>query len=172
MNKNLHLILLFLFLLFLQVLILNNINLFGYINPYLYIIFVFVFPYNKNKIPVLTFSFLLGLCVDFFANSGGINAIALLSIAYLREPFFKRIFQKSESEYKLFSFNNEPWGDVFVYVSILTVIHHFILFTLLNFSFHHFLKNVILNTIFSTLFTLFLYFSSRSILKKSDKDEA
>ncbi len=155
-----------------QVLILNNINLFGYINPYLYIVFVFVFPIDKNKFPVLTFAFLLGLAVDLFTNSGGINAFATLSIAYFRTPLFKRIFQKSESEYKLFKFDNEPFGNVFAYVSILTVIHHFILFTLLNFSFNHFFKNVILNTIFSTLFTLLLYFSSRFILKKSNKDEA
>ncbi|PIE99233.1 MAG: rod shape-determining protein MreD [Polaribacter sp.] len=172
MNKNLRLISLFLFLLLLQVLILNNINLFGYINPYLYIAFIFAFPVNKNKVPILTFSFLLGLFVDIFSNSGGINAIALLSIAYLREGLFKRIFQKTESEYKLFNLDNEPFGDVFIYISILTFTHHFILFSLANFSVNHFFKNVILNTLVSGVFTLLLYFLGSFIFRKSEQNEA
>ncbi len=171
MSRSLYLVFLFFFLLLLQVLILNNINLFGYINPYLYIAFVFAFPIHKSKTKLLTFSFLLGISVDFFMNSGGINTIATLSIAYIRLSFFKRFFQISENEYDLFDIKNELFGDVFGYVTILTLIHHFILFSLLNFSFHHFFKNVIINTIFSTIFTLILYFLGSFIFKQKNKNE-
>ena len=67
MNKTLSLILLFLFFVLLQVLVLNNVLLFGYINPYLYIAYLFIFPLNEKRIPVLSIGFLLGLCIDFFS---------------------------------------------------------------------------------------------------------
>ena len=54
MNKVLYHIFLFLVLLFLQVLILNNILLFGHINPYLYISFIFLYPFKENKFQILT----------------------------------------------------------------------------------------------------------------------
>ena len=49
MNKTLYLIVLFFFLIGLQVFVLNNILLFGFINPYLYIAFVFFFPLKENR---------------------------------------------------------------------------------------------------------------------------
>ncbi len=171
MNRNLYLSLLFFFLLFLQVLILNNINLFGYVNPYLYIAFVFVYPIEKNRNNLLTFSFLLGLLVDFFMNSGGVNAMATLSIAYIRLPLFKRIFQISENEYPLFNLRTELFGNVFLFVLILTFIHHLILFSLLNFSFNHYFMNVIVNTAFSSLFTIVLYFLGSFIFTSKNRNE-
>ena len=68
MNKSLHLSLFFLFLLGLQVLILNNINFLGYINPFLYIAFIFLYPLKENKFPLLFFSFMLGISIDFWGN--------------------------------------------------------------------------------------------------------
>lgn len=165
MNKSLYFGLLFVFLLFLQVFILNNVLLFGYVNPYIYIAFIFVYPFKTNRLSILTYAFLLGLFVDFFSNSGGINAFATLTIAYVRLYFFKTIFQKLESEYDLFNLKLEPFGKVFNYVSILTVLHHFILFSLLNFSFQNFSK-VLINTLFSSIFTLVLYFLGSFIFSK------
>lgn len=165
MNKSLYFGFLFVFLLFLQVFILNNVLLFGYVNPYIYIAFIFVYPFKTNRLSILTYAFLLGLFVDFFSNSGGINAFATLTIAYVRLYFFKTIFQKLESEYDLFNLKLEPFGKVFNYVSILTVLHHFILFSLLNFSFQNFSK-VLINTLFSSIFTLVLYFLGSFIFSK------
>lgn len=166
MNKSLYFGLLFVFLLFLQVFILNNVLLFGYVNPYIYIAFIFVYPFKTNRLSILTYAFLLGLFVDFFSNSGGINAFATLTIAYVRLYFFKTIFQKLESEYDLFNLKLEPFGKVFNYVSILTVLHHFILFSLLNFSFQNFSK-VLINTLFSSIFTLVLYFLGSFIFRRN-----
>lgn len=157
MNKDLYLILLFLVLFFLQVLILNNILLFGYINPYLYIAFIFLYPFKENKFKILTLSFLLGLFVDFFSNSGGIHASACLSIAFIRSYLFKMIFQKSTADYDFFDLNQEPFGKIFNYTVILTIIHHLLLFGLTNFSFYN-ISSVLANTLFSSIFTLTLYF--------------
>lgn len=152
-------------ILFLQVLVLNNIRFLGYINPYLYIVFVFIFPLNKNRFLFLTLAFLYGLSIDFFSDTGGIHAFALLFISYLRLLFIKIFFKKHDLDYLLFSLHKEPFGQVFNYVVILTLIHHFILISLANFSFNN-LGNVFLNTIYSSAFTLVLYFLGSYIFRK------
>ncbi|MGG8497271.1 rod shape-determining protein MreD [Tenacibaculum sp. TC6] len=165
MNKTLYLIFLFFFFVLLQVLILNNILLFGYLNPYLYIAYIFIFPLKQKRVPFLTISFLLGLCIDFFSNSGGIHAFATLFIAYIRLFLVRTIFKKTESDYLLFSLRMETFDKVFNYVTILTVIHHFILYSFINFSFHNF-SNIIINTLLSSVFTLVLYFLGSFIFRK------
>lgn len=165
MNKTLYLIFLFLFFVLLQVLILNNILLFGYLNPYLYIVYIFIFPLKQKRTSFLTISFLLGLCIDFFSNSGGIHAFASLFIAYIRLFLVRTIFKKTESDYLLFSLRMETFDKVFNYVTILTVIHHFILYSFINFSFHNF-SNIIINTLLSSVFTLVLYFLGSFIFRK------
>jgi len=165
MNKTVYLILLFVFLLFLQVFVLNNINFLGYINPYLYITFVFFFPLKENKFQLLLFSFLLGLFVDFFSDSGGIHALSTITIAYARLFFVRVFFKKLPSDYIFFNLKTEAFGKVFNYIVTLTVIHHFILFSFTNFSFQNF-TGVLTNTLFSSIFTLVLFFLGNYIFTK------
>ncbi len=155
-------------LLFFQVLVLNNVNFLGYINPYLYILFVFVFPVGKNRFPLLFLAFIYGLLIDVFSDSGGIHAFSLLFIAYIRIFLIKAIFQKSDTDLTIFKLKSEPFGKVFNYVVILTVVHHFILFSLANFSFQNF-SDVLLNTLFSSVFTLILYFFGTFIFSRKSQ---
>lgn len=164
MGKNFYILFMFFFLLLLQVIVLNKIMLFGYVNPYLYVSFIFLFPFNKNRILFLTSAFLLGLGIDFFTNSGGANAFAMVFIAYIRTYFFKMIFKRTESNDILFNLNEESFGKVFNYVSILTFIHHIILFSLINFSFNNYF-NVLVNSLLSGIFTISLYFMGRTIFR-------
>ena len=64
-----------------QVLIFNHINFTGTINPYPYILFVLLYPVNNNRTLFIFLSFLLGLTVDMFSDSGGIHAAACASPA-------------------------------------------------------------------------------------------
>ena len=164
MNKVITIIWL-IFIFFLQVLVLNNINFSGYINPYLYIAFIFLFPLNKNRFPFLTLAFLYGLGIDFFSDTGGVHAFALLFVGYLRILFIRLFFKKAEVDYLLFSLQREPFGQVFNYVVTLTLIHHLILLSLDNFSFQN-LGGVFLNAIYSSIFTLILYFLGSYIFRK------
>ncbi len=153
------------FLLFLQVFVLNNFNFSGYINPYLYITFVFIFPLNKNRFAFLFLTFLYGLTIDFFSDTGGIHTFSLLCIAYVRLFFIKLFFKKGELDYLLFKLSAEPFGQVFNYVVTLTLIHHFILISLDNFSLSN-LGGVLLNTLYSSILTLLLYFLGSYIFRK------
>lgn len=167
MNKTIYLGLLFVFLVFIQAFVLNNILFLGYVNPYLYIIFIFLYPLKKNRVTFLFIAFMLGLSIDTFSDSGGIHAFSTLTIAYFRLFFVKVFFRKFENDYPFFKLNLEPFGKKFNYVVTLTVIHHFILFSFANFSFQN-ISHVLLNTLYSSLFTLILYFLGIYIFSKKE----
>ncbi|AIN74967.1 rod shape-determining protein MreD [Flavobacterium psychrophilum] len=144
----------FISLLAAQIVIFNNIDLFGYINPYPYILFILLYPVNSNRAGLLITSFLLGLTVDMFANSGGIHAASCLILAYVRPTFFKFSFGLSY-EYQTIKINDRlsPERFTFILVSILT--HHLILFVLEYFKFT-FILDALLRTIVTTVFTLII----------------
>jgi rod shape-determining protein MreD len=167
MNKPFNMVTLFIFLLLLQIFVLNNILFLDSINPYLYIIFVFLYPLKTNRIPFLFYSFLLGLFIDFFSDSGGIHAFSILVIAYIRLIFVRAYFRKTESDYAFFKLKSEPFGKIFNFTVTLTVIHHLIYFSFANFSFEN-LSSVFANTLYSSIFTLTLYFLGTYIFTKSE----
>ena len=82
----------FIFLLFLQAFLLNNINLFGFINPNLYLLFIVVFPLNSNSTLLIVLGFLLGLLLDLLTQGSGGHTIASLTIAFLRPYIVKFSF--------------------------------------------------------------------------------
>ncbi len=164
-RRGFYLLFVFIGLILLQVLVLNNVLLFDRINPYLYIAFIFIYPFKKNRFPIISLGFLLGLFVDLFSDSGGAHAFATTTIAFLRPYFFRTVFQKTELDYEFFSLKQESFGKVFNFIVILTFIHHFLLFSLLNFSFHNFFY-VISNTILSGIFTLIVYFLGSFIVSR------
>ena len=145
----------FIGLVLLQVLVLNHVNLFGYLNPLIYIVWVFLFPIRKNQSLLLIGSFLLGLSIDFFSDSGGINAAATLFIAYIRLPILKAVLRKSDFDFLLFKLRTISIDKIFLYIATLTTIHHFIVFTLEYFSFNDFIS-IISNTFFTSIFTILL----------------
>ena len=165
MSRALYVTFLFFSLWFLQVFVFNKILFLGYINPYVYIAFVIFYPLKKERFLFLFLSFLLGLVIDFFSDSGGINAFSLLFVAYIRLFLVRVIFKKMEQDYLLFNLQQEPFGKVFNYVITLIVIHHFILFSLANFSFQNF-SSVFTNTLYSSIFTSVLFFIGSYIIRK------
>ena len=158
--------LLLLLLPFLQVSIFNNIDFMGYINPYLYVIFVFVFPLKKDKTSLLISSFLLGLFVDFLTNDGGIHAFSLVFVAYIRLFVLQLITQKSDSDIENLNIRNISYLNLLVWISILTFIHHFILFSLEQFSFKQF-NSLLLKTFLTSIFSIVLIiFGLQLFMKK------
>ncbi|UKM64878.1 rod shape-determining protein MreD [Flavobacteriaceae bacterium GSB9] len=144
----------FITLILVQVLILNHINFLGYINPYIYILFIALFPIKHNRIIVMLLGFLLGLIIDLFLDTGGIHAGASVVIAYLRPTILKSSFG-TVYEHQSVKFNSIDFGSKLTYFTFLTVIHHFVLFSLEIFSFSKILL-VLQKTLFSSIFTILL----------------
>lgn len=144
----------FILLLTAQILIFNNMNFLGYINPYPYILFIILYPVNGNKYGLLISSFLLGIILDMFCNSGGVHAAACLALAYYRPYIFKFAFGLSY-EYQTVKLNDILTPERFSFILISAIIHHFALFLLEVFRLN-FLSEILLKTILSTVFTIII----------------
>ena len=155
----------FIGLLFLQIFVLNHVNIFGHINPMVYIAWVFLYPVRKTRGLFLILSFLLGISIDFFSDSGGVNAFAITFIAYFRLPILMAVLRKSDLDYAQFNLKSLSINKIILFISILTVIHHFIIFSLEYFSFSEFL-NIISSTILTSFFTVLISFLGITLFTK------
>ncbi|WP_178983606.1 rod shape-determining protein MreD [Winogradskyella helgolandensis] len=144
----------FVLLLLLQVVICNHIDFLGYVNPYIYIIFIFLFPIREDRLALLLVSFLLGMLVDMFSDSGGVHAAAAVSLAYARPILLKSSFGMLYEHHSI-KFSTTDIGSLITYISLGTVIHHFILFSLEIFNISNILL-VLKKTLFSSIFTILL----------------
>jgi len=157
----------FILLVLIQVLLLNNINFLGYINPYLYVLFVLLLPLNLSQYKVLFFSFLIGLSVDFFEDSGGVNAAATLVIAYLRPAILKFSFGVSY-EHQNIKYYQTPVSQRLSYISLLVFVHHFVLFSLEIFNYSHIIL-ILKKTLYSSIFTILLVLLITAFFQKKRK---
>ncbi|WP_438963318.1 rod shape-determining protein MreD, partial [Winogradskyella sp.] len=137
-----------------QVVVCNNINFLGYINPYIYIVFIFLFPIRDSRIVLLLISFLLGMLVDMFSDSGGVHAAAAVTLAYARPLLLKMSFGMLY-EHQSVKFSNTDIGSLITYVGLGTLLHHFILFSLEVFNISNILL-ILKKTLFSGIFTIIL----------------
>ena len=144
----------FLVLLLVQVGICNHINFMGYINPYIYIIFILLFPINNNRQVFLIVSFLLGMLIDIFSDSGGVHAAASLVLAYSRPLILKSSFGLMY-DYQSVKFSHSDFGSLFTYIIIATILHHMVLFTLEVFNLSLILL-ILKKVVFSSIFTCIL----------------
>lgn len=147
-------ILRFVLLILLQVAIFNNINFLGYINPYPYVLFILLFPIGDNRALLIFLSFLLGLTLDMFSNSGGMHAASCVTIAYLRPWILQSIFGVAY-EYNAIKVTKADFGERLLYVSILLFTHHLILFFVESFNFSDIIY-ILKKTFFSGIFSVLL----------------
>jgi hypothetical protein len=157
----------FILLLAAQILIFNRIDLFGFINPFPYILFIILYPVNGNKSGLLAASFLLGLLMDMFWNSGGVHAASCLVLAYYRPAIFKFSFGLSY-EYQTVRLNDVVTPERFSFLLISIVLHHFVLFVLEVFKVS-FLWDILVRTVLSTIFTIITCIIIIYIIKPSKR---
>lgn len=168
MNSNFILnIIRFITLLIIQIFVLNQINFGGWINPYIYILFIILYPINSNKFGFITASFLLGLIMDIFSDSGGVHATAALLLAYVRPSFLRFAFGLSY-EYQTIRIAEKLSVDRFTFIMISILFHHLILFTLELYRFDLFFE-IITRTILSTIFTFIICIISIYLIKPNRK---
>lgn len=129
-------------------------NFLGYISPFPYLLFIILYPVNGNKSGLVLASFLLGLIMDMFSNSGGIHATACLVLAYFRPFIFKFAFGLSY-EYQTIKLNDVLTPERFSFILLSVFIHHFTLFVLEAFQFS-FIFDILIRILLSTVFTIII----------------
>jgi len=65
-----------------QVFVLNNIQVSGYINPYMYVLFILLLPFETPRWLLLISGFAIGISIDLFANTPGMHASATVFMAF------------------------------------------------------------------------------------------
>ena len=131
-------------LVLLQVLILNNVHIAGYATPFLYIYLILKFESDVPRNVLMLWAFFLGLSVDIFSDTPGMNASATVLLAFLR-PVFLRLFVPRDT--------------------LDSLIHHAMLLAIEFFSFAH-IGTLLLRMVASTLLTVTCIMAVEGIRKK------
>ena len=108
-------------------------------SPFIYPIFIFLLPIKISNIRLLLLSFVMGLTVDIFSNTGGIHAAASVFIAYLRPSLLNNLMPGGKLEDQAQP-DMEKLGLVsfLIYVGSLLLIHHYLVNLLDVYSFRDF----------------------------------
>lgn len=162
-------ILRFLLLFLLQIYVFNNIELFGYLNPYVYVLFILLLPLETPRMMLLVSAFIMGFSIDYFSNTIGLNMAACVLVAYLRPGLIRALSSKSEQDPGMqIGIRDFGFRWFFTYTSILVIIHHLVLFYLEIFRFNEFF-DTLKRSLFSALFTIIIIIISQFLFFRPKK---
>lgn len=139
----------------LQVFVLNRIVVLDKYSPIIYPIFVLFYPFNRDEFQFLGISFLLGLLVDVFVGTWGINSFATVFIAFIRTQIFRT---SSESSSDIFSFEVLNWVQFLGFIFLNLLIHQALVQSIEFFKLSRVLElsiDILITTLFSFIFVLF-----------------
>ena len=145
----------------LQALILNNLHIGGYATPFLYIYLLLKFEADVPTNRLMLWAFVLGLMVDIFSDTPGLNAASTVLLAFVR-PTLLRLFVPRDLQETLVPAIHTMGINVFV------LLHHAVLLSLESFSFAH-LPELLLRIISSTLFTMLCVLALEMLFQKGKR---
>ena len=157
----------FFILILIQVLILNNIQLGGYINPYLYVFFILMLPFETPKWLVMVLAFIIGVSIDLFSNTAGMHTFASVFMGFTR-PYILELFSPREGYIRGTKPTMKHLGTSWFlsYAGILIFMHHLLLFYLEVFRFNEFFATFF-RVIMSSLFTMLLVVVSQFLITRT-----
>lgn len=138
----------------LQIFVLNRITLFNLYTPVLYPVFVMFYPFFRNRYQFLALSFLLGLGIDSFLYTWGINAFATTLVAYFRTIIFRT---STETSTDFFSFQSLQWSQFLLFIFSSIFLHQLLVQYMEFFKFSRFFEifiNVLATSGISFIFIL------------------
>ena len=114
----------------LQVLFLNRIVLFGYVTPLFYIWMIARFDSSMSRSSVLLWAFFLGLLIDVFSGTPGLNAASATFLAMF-QPGIVKLFVPLDRYDVVVPGSASMGGRPFAgYLLLITAIHHTVYFIL------------------------------------------
>ncbi len=152
-------------LVFIQVLVLNHVHLMGYAMPFLYVYLILTLNVNVSRNILLLWGFFLGLAVDVFSNTPGMNAAATTFLAFMRPSLLTLFTPRDCAEDMEPGIKSMGFWLFFRYVLVGVALHHTVLLTIESFSFFD-LGFLSLEILSSTLLTTFCVMAIEGICKK------
>lgn len=123
-----------------QGLVFNHIHLFDCATPLIYIILALHFRRNHPKWAVLLWCFMLGLCIDVFANTPGVAAASMTALGLI-QPYLLELFIPRDSADDLQpSARTLGVTSYFWYVTIMVLIYNLLFFTIETFNFFNWIQ--------------------------------
>lgn len=157
MIKNLHRIEWFVGLVLIQVLVLNQLHVGGYATPFLYIYFILKFNSKIGRNSLMIWAFMLGLTVDVFGNTPGMNAAACTCLAFFRNLLLRLVTLRDLDEAFRPGIKSLGLAVFFRYILLATTLFCTLLLLIDTFTFFNlpvlFLK--IVTSIVSTMVCVF-----------------
>ena len=162
MHRFMEYTLLFVVLVLLQVLLFNNLGISLYVNPLVYVSFVILLPADIRGAWLLLLALLMGVVVDMFSGTPGINTIATLLVAFCRPGLLLLLVGSDDvKELGVPDANHMGTGRFLKYASLLVVLHAAVFFMLEALSWRYF-GFTLLRIVLSSLATiLFVYFCQK-----------
>lgn len=119
----------FFVVLLIQIIVMDRILLFGFANPLIYCYFILLYPLSGNRGWLMVSSFMLGLLIDMFNDTGGAHAAAAVFLAWIRPTLLNFSFGVSY-QYNTTKISNAPIGQQIIFVLSAVILHHLVLFSL------------------------------------------
>ena len=145
-----------------QILVLNNVQISGYINPFVYILFIMLLPPKMPKAIVLILAFVMGFTIDIFSDSYGIHSSATVLLAFLRPKVLALVSVKGGEDLEEIGIKQLKINRFFTYSGILCLIHHFTLFYLEAFRLNEFF-DTFLRALYSSFISILMILMIESL---------
>jgi rod shape-determining protein MreD len=147
----------FLGLAMLQVLVLNQMHIWGYATPFLYIYFILKLNTRTSRNALMLWAFALGLVIDIFGNTPGMNAASVILLAFSRTSILRLVTLRDIDEGFRPSVRSIGVSSFMRYVFLSCSLFCTVLFLIDTFSFYDFpvLLLKILSSIISTMLCVF-----------------
>lgn len=113
-------ILRFVGLVIIQILLLNNLSLFGYAHVFLFILFILFLPVTTPRWLLILLSFLIGLVIDIFMGTYGLNAAVCTLLGFLRPYVLRLVTPQYDTE-------DDVYKDIYARSFIETMTYAFIM---------------------------------------------
>jgi hypothetical protein len=139
----------------LQIAVLDNIAIWGYATPYIYVLLLFLLPYSTAMGWLLLEGFLIGLVIDVFLSTGGLNAMACTLVVYVRNHLVTHLLGVPEKELDTFSpllsTDVKPVAMMVVFM-LMVLMHHVVLYSMEAMSIY-LLPGALLHAVINTVIT-------------------
>lgn len=168
MQRTIEYIVGFTILIMAQIFIFDNINILGYVNPFIYIMFVIMLPMQINHSLLILLGFLSGMLMDALTGGGGICMITATALAFLR-PIILTITAGRD----VISAGGMPTetklgrNHFLIFITLMTITYNTPYFMLEKMTFDDF-SHTALRIVFSTIFTVFVIYLCHLPLKSRE----